>query len=44
MIFDVLFLDGHSTMSLPYTERRKLLDEQLKLDGPHWSTPALPRG
>ncbi len=40
MIFDVLFLDGHSTTSLPYTERRKLLDEQLKLDGPHWSTPA----
>ena len=27
MIFDVLFLDGHSTTSLPYTERRKLLDE-----------------
>ena len=43
MIFDVLFLDGHSTLTLPYTERRRLLDEQLKLDGPHWRTPALPR-
>ncbi len=27
MIFDLLFLDGHSTMGLPYEERRKLLDE-----------------
>jgi bifunctional non-homologous end joining protein LigD len=40
MIFDVLFLEGHSTMELSYTERRKLLDEQLKLEGPHWRTPA----
>jgi bifunctional non-homologous end joining protein LigD len=44
MIFDVLFLEGHSTMELPYTERRKLLDEQLKLEGPHWKTPAYHRG
>jgi bifunctional non-homologous end joining protein LigD len=39
MIFDLLFLDGHSTISLPYVDRRKLL-EQLKLEGPNWRTPA----
>jgi bifunctional non-homologous end joining protein LigD len=39
MIFDVLYLDGRSTMELPYEERRKLLDE-LDLTGPHWQTPA----
>ena len=32
VIFDLLYLDGHSTMSLPYTERRDLL-ERLELDG-----------
>ena len=26
MIFDLLYLDGHSTMALPYTERRELLE------------------
>jgi bifunctional non-homologous end joining protein LigD len=44
MIFDVLFLEGHSTMQLPYTERRRLLDEQLKLEGPHWRTPSYHAG
>ena len=38
-MFDLLFLEGHSTMSLPYTDRRRLL-EGLQLDGPSWSTPA----
>jgi bifunctional non-homologous end joining protein LigD len=38
MIFDVLWLDGHSTMELPYTDRRALLD-QLALAGPTWQTP-----
>ena len=38
MIFDVLWLDGHSTMELPYTDRRTLLD-QLALAGPTWQTP-----
>jgi len=38
-IFDLLWLDGHSTMSLPYQERRRLLEE-LKLAGPAWHTPA----
>ena len=44
MIFDVLYLDGHSTMSLPYTERRRLLDEELALEGPHWRTPSYHAG
>src|ERR671929_338390 len=39
MIFDVLWLDGHSLMDLPYTERRERLLE-LGLHGPTWRTPA----
>jgi bifunctional non-homologous end joining protein LigD len=39
MIFDVLWLEGHSTMPLPYTERRRLL-EGLELNGDNWRTPA----
>ncbi len=38
-IFDILHLDGRSTRTLPYTERRALLGE-LTLDGPSWRTPA----
>jgi bifunctional non-homologous end joining protein LigD len=38
-VFDVLHLDGRSTRSLPYAERRALLEE-LALDGPAWRTPA----
>jgi bifunctional non-homologous end joining protein LigD len=38
-LFDVLFLEGHSTMSLPYRDRRSLL-EDLDIDGPAWTTPA----
>lgn len=38
-VFDVLHLDGQSTRSLPYVERRALLEE-LALDGPAWRTPA----
>lgn len=38
MIFDLLYLDGRSTMALPYTERRKLL-EGLELAGEHWQAP-----
>ena len=33
MIFDLLCLDGHSLLELPYEERRELLAE-LELDGP----------
>ena len=36
--FDVLYLDGRSTFSMPYTERRALLDE-LGLEGPAWRAP-----
>jgi len=39
MIFDLLYLDGHSTMGLPYRQRRALLEE-LELRGPAWQTPA----
>jgi bifunctional non-homologous end joining protein LigD len=38
MVFDVLWLAGHSTSELPYTERRTLL-ERLDLAGPAWQTP-----
>ena len=38
-MFDVLHLDGWSTRSLPYRERRALLKE-LALDGLAWRTPA----
>jgi bifunctional non-homologous end joining protein LigD len=37
-IFDLLFLDGRSTMELSYSERRELL-EQLGLNGAAWRTP-----
>jgi bifunctional non-homologous end joining protein LigD len=39
MIFDLLYLDGRTTMKLPYRERRVLLDE-LELRGAAWQTPA----
>jgi bifunctional non-homologous end joining protein LigD len=38
MVFDVLWLAGHSTCELPYTERRTLL-ERLELAGDSWQTP-----
>jgi len=39
MLFDLLWLDGHSLMDLSYEDRRKLLDK-LELQGPAWQTPA----
>jgi bifunctional non-homologous end joining protein LigD len=42
-MFDLLWLEGHSTLALPYRERRKLLDE-LGLHGPSWQTPAAHAG
>jgi bifunctional non-homologous end joining protein LigD len=39
MVSDLLWLDGHRTTSLPYRERRALLDG-LKLSGPAWQVPA----
>jgi bifunctional non-homologous end joining protein LigD len=41
--FDVLYLDGFSTVSLTYEQRRELL-EALELDGPAWRAPAYHRG
>jgi len=38
LLFDVLHIDGESTRSLPWTERRALL-EGLELKGPNWQTP-----
>jgi bifunctional non-homologous end joining protein LigD len=38
VIFDLLWLDGHSLMSLPYLERRERLAE-LGLNGESWQTP-----
>jgi bifunctional non-homologous end joining protein LigD len=37
-VFDVLHLDGRSTLWMPYRERRALL-EDLALSGPSWQTP-----
>lgn len=37
--FDLLWLEGRSTLSLPYRDRRRLL-AGLELDGPSWRTPA----
>jgi bifunctional non-homologous end joining protein LigD len=39
VIFDLLYLEGRSTMPLPYEDRRQLLDA-LELEGPAWRTPA----
>ena len=39
VIFDLLFLDGHSLLGLPYLERRERLLE-LELNGATWQTPA----
>ena len=38
VIFDLLHLDGHSLMHLPYEERRGRLEE-LDLNGEAWQTP-----
>jgi bifunctional non-homologous end joining protein LigD len=39
IVFDLLWLDGHSLTDLPYTERRERLLE-LGLQGDRWLTPA----
>lgn len=38
MVFDLLWLDGHSTMGLTYAQRRELL-AALELSGESWQTP-----
>jgi bifunctional non-homologous end joining protein LigD len=39
LVFDLLWLDGHSLIELPYAQRRQRLAE-LNLEGEHWRTPA----
>jgi bifunctional non-homologous end joining protein LigD len=39
VIFDLLWLDGHSLMELPYSERRGRLAD-LRLDGKRWRVPS----
>jgi bifunctional non-homologous end joining protein LigD len=39
IIFDLLWLDGHSLMDLPYTERRARLAELELGDGGRWRVP-----
>ncbi len=43
VLFDLLWLDGHSLLGLPYDERRARL-EALELSGPSWQTPAAHHG
>ncbi|HMG29400.1 MAG TPA: non-homologous end-joining DNA ligase [Jiangellaceae bacterium] len=44
IVFDVLRLDGRSTLALPYTERRKLVEELVPA-GPSWQvSPAFTGG
>jgi len=43
VVFDLLWLDGHSLMDLPYMERHERLRE-LGLEGEHWRTPELQVG
>jgi bifunctional non-homologous end joining protein LigD len=38
MAFDVLSVEGRAVTSLPYTERRRILEE-MRLDGQQWRTP-----
>jgi bifunctional non-homologous end joining protein LigD len=40
MSFDALRVDGDDLMSVPFQERRQIL-ERLNLDGPAWATPAV---
>ena len=42
-IFDLLYLDGHSLIALPYEQRRERLEE-LALGGPAWRVPAVHPG
>lgn len=43
VLFDLLWLDGHPLMGLPYDERRERL-EALELRGAAWQTPAAHHG
>ena len=41
-LFDLLALDGRSLVGLPWSERRRLLEELVE-PGPHWQVPAVHR-
>ncbi len=43
VVFDLLWLDGHSLMGLPYDARRTRLRD-LGLHGPHWQVPEAATG
>lgn len=43
VVFDLLYLDGHSLLDRPYEDRRELL-AALELDGAHWQTSPTYRG
>jgi bifunctional non-homologous end joining protein LigD len=43
VVFDLLWLDGHGLLELPYAQRRERL-EGLGLAGVHWRTPELQIG
>jgi bifunctional non-homologous end joining protein LigD len=43
VIFDLLYMDGHSTLPLTYEQRRELL-EALELEGPAWRVPSYHHG
>jgi len=43
MIFDLVWLEGHSLLGMPYEERRRKLG-QLKLAGASWQTPPFEKG
>lgn len=43
MIFDLVWLDGHPLLKVPYAERRTML-EKLKLAGASWQTPPYEKG
>jgi bifunctional non-homologous end joining protein LigD len=43
LVFDLLWLEGHPVVELPWAERRALLDE-VGLSGPAWQTPVAHRG
>lgn len=43
VVFDLLWLDGHSLIGLPYTERQERL-AGLGLQGEHWRTPEMQVG
>jgi bifunctional non-homologous end joining protein LigD len=43
MLFDLLFLDGHLLLDLPYEQRREQLQE-LELESDAWQTPSYHRG